>query len=326
MRIYACGGAGINIAKTFENHRGIEEAGFSLLNIAYIDASSSNINSIKTDKENIYLLEDTFGNVKEGGGKKRRLNYDDISARASELILNYKPEKINIVMHSFHGGSGSVIGPVIVSNLLDKGEAVIVIGIGGTDSNIEISNTVDTISSYAAISKLRKKPVPCIYYENSKSTPRGMVDSKIIANIVMLSVFFSNGNHEMDYTDMYNFLNYNEVTDHTPKLSYMEFYTKDIELAKDTNIISVATLSDASTPTHPGHSVDYQCVGFISNEVKEKLKVEMPIHLCIIDGVFSDIVHRLKSIKTEIEQKRNAIVKKNMDVDLSNTTDDGLVI
>ena len=311
MKIYACGGAGINVAKNFESHRNRREEGFSSLDIVYIDASSSNVASINTDKDNVYLLEDTYGNVKEGGGKKRRLNYEDISARASEILLKYKPEKINVVIHSFHGGSGSVIGPVIVSNLLEKGNAVIVIGIGGSDSSIELSNTIDTINSYAAISKLRKHPVPCIYYENSKETPRGMVDSKIVSNIVMLSVFFSGGNHEMDYTDMYNFLNYNEVTDYSPKLSYLEFYTGSIEVGKGNNLISVATLSDASTPTQTGHVVEYQCTGFITNDVKEKLKVDMPIHLCVVDGVFNDILHRLKTLKDNNTQQRSALMKIN---------------
>lgn len=325
MRIYACGGAGINLAKHFEEYRGIEEKGFSTLDICYLDSSTSNINKVKTTPENYYILEDTNGNVKEGSGKKRKLNYADTSLRASEILQKFKPERINVVIHSFSGGTGSIIGPVITSHLLEKGHAVIVIGVGGTDSRIEVDNTLDTIKSYVGISKLRNKTVPCVYYQN-KDEGRGTIDHNVYTNLILLSAYFSGDNHELDFTDLYNFLNYQEVTDYEPKLSYLELHTGKIDLGKDHNLIGVATLSDETTSTHPGFPVEYQCVGFVDPTVKEKLGVPFPIHLCIIDGIFNDVVYNLQKYKSEIKEKRGSTINRSIDINGADTTDEGLVI
>jgi hypothetical protein len=321
IKIYACGGAGINVANHFEAFRGSTEKGFSQLDITYIDSSASNVGRLSTSKDNIYLLDNT-----NGSGKKRALNYDEISVRAQEILLKYKPEEINIVLHSFSGGSGSVIGPVLVSEMLARKKAVIVIGIGGSDSRIEADNTLNTIRSYTAISRLRQKSVPTIYYENSSVTPRGKVDQSLYTCIVLLSVYFSGQNHELDYTDLYNFLNYNEVTEYEPKLSYLEYFTGDIELERDHSLISVATLSDASTPTGTNLPVEYQCTGFIDEDVKAKIGISVPIHLCVIDGTFTDIVARLMKCTSDVEQIRKARVSKTIDVDLSGATDEGIVL
>lgn len=326
MRIYACGGAGINISKGFEVYRGIEEEGFSNLNISYLDTSKANIGKVNTSPDNFYILEDSHGIVKEGSGKKRVLNYEDVNMRASEILNKFKPERINVVIHSFSGGSGSVLGPVIVSNLLEKGAAVIVIGVGCTDSRVEVDNTINTIKSYVSISKLRNKTVPCVYYQNSATESRGAIDQKIFSNLILLSAYFSGDNHELDFTDLYNFLNYQEVTDYSPKLSYLELYTGDIEIGKDHNLIGVATLSDEITPTHPKHPVEYQCVGFINDTVKEKLGVAMPIHLAIIDGVFNDIMYGLEKYKNEIKEKRSSTINRSIEVDMSGATDEGIVL
>jgi hypothetical protein len=321
MQIYSCGGAGINLGKHFEPYRGQSEKGFSNLNVRYIDSSDSNLGSVKTDPENIHVLEETAG-----AGKKRSLPYEEIRARASEILLKYKPEDINIVLHGFGGGSGSVIGPVLVSELLSRGHAVIVIGVGSTDSRIEIDNTVDTIRSYATISKIRKRPVPVIYYENNKDTPRGSVDTEVYAAVAFLSAFFSGDNHEMDKTDLYNFLNYQEVTEYDPRLSYLEFFTQDIQIGKDHSLISVATLSDLDTPTTLNHLVEYQCTGFIDPTVTAKLGIKLPIHLCVMDGVFNDILSRLTKLTTAVKEHRNARINKTIDVDMRDATEDGIVL
>lgn len=39
VRIYACGGGGLNIGQRLEKHRGVTEAGFAVPQIAYIDTS-----------------------------------------------------------------------------------------------------------------------------------------------------------------------------------------------------------------------------------------------------------------------------------------------
>lgn len=321
MQIYSCGGAGINLGKHFEPYRGQSEKGFSNLNVRYIDSSDSNLGLVKTESSNVYVLEET-----NGAGKKRSLNYEEISERASEILLKYKPEDINIVLHGFGGGSGSVIGPVLVSEMLSRGHAVIVIGVGSTDSRIEIDNTLDTIKSYAGISKKRSRPVPILYYENNTTTSRGSVDAEVYAAIAFLSAFFSGDNHELDRTDLYNFLNYQEVTEYKPRISYLEFFIKDIQLGKDHSLISVATLSDDDTPTTPNQLVEYQCTGFMSQEVKSKLGIGLPIHLCVIDGIFNDIMNRLTKMTDTMKEHRNARVNRNIDIDLRDTTDEGLVI
>ena len=73
VKLYACGGGGINIGHLFEQHRGKSEAGFAQIDVTYIDTSRSNVKAGIT-ADNLYLLEGL-----DGSGKLRAENHKVIA-------------------------------------------------------------------------------------------------------------------------------------------------------------------------------------------------------------------------------------------------------
>jgi cell division GTPase FtsZ len=165
INVYACGGAGINLGSQLVKFNNRKDPGFAELKTFFIDTSKSNIQS-NIPEDNIYLVDGL-----DGSGKKRDTNYVALAECSKEILHQFKPADINIVLHSASGGSGSVIAPILVSELLSRKSLTIVILIGSTSSRIEAENTSKTLKSYEMISHKRNMPVIAAYKENSPSKP-----------------------------------------------------------------------------------------------------------------------------------------------------------
>ena len=105
IRVYACGGAGSNIAANLEKYSvdatDTGEHTAANLNITYIDTSRSNLarNRNNVKDEQCYLIEGL-----DGSGKIRSENYDVIVQHSKNIIQEHKPLDLNIVISSGSGG------------------------------------------------------------------------------------------------------------------------------------------------------------------------------------------------------------------------------
>jgi hypothetical protein len=320
VNLYACGGAGLNIASSLEKFRGTTEEGFATVDTFYIDTSKSNL-KFNPPEDSVFLIEGV-----DGSGKKRDQNYELIYERSKEMLQQFKPADVNIVLHSASGGSGSVIGPVLVSELLNRGENVIVIMVGSRDSRIEINNTIKTIMSYEMISNKRELPVIATYYENSNEEPRSSVDASVLNAITLLSAIFSKDNAELDSSDLNNFLNYHNVTSYSPRLAFLDFYSKDIALVKGQTVISVVTLGEEGSPTSLKDPVEYQAAGFMCESAIKRVDLHLPIHTAVINGTFNIIIKRLNDVIQELDTARSAVVEKPLLKGNEKATNDGLML
>ena len=321
IRLYACGGAATNICSHFVKYAGKTNPGFSEIDCVFIDTSRSNLNP-SIPKEMVYIVSDTL----DGSGKLRSSNYEVLSEKSKEILLQHKASDVNLVVHSTSGGSGSTIGAIIVSELLARGETVIVLMVGSTGSRIETENTVKTLKSYEVISRKREMPVIAAYRENSIDKPRGSVDAEMQTFIVMLAAIFSGNNRELDMSDLRNFVNYNKVTSFTPKLSFLDFFSKEITLGKGETAISVVTLVDEKTPSDISIPVEYQAVGFMPDITRDNVSVELPLHVCVIAGHYNGVVERLDKKLASYAEARNVVVEKSIASRDEQSTDDGLVL
>lgn len=319
ISIYGCGGCGVNLAANFLKHTGKKEAGFADIQTFFLDTSGSNLLS-KEPEDHVYIIEGL-----DGSGKKRDSNYRIISERSNEMLHRFKPGDINVVIHSASGGSGSVIGPTLVSELLDRNVPTVVIMVGTSDSRIETDNTIKTLKSYEVISQKREMPVIAVYYENSSTSPRGEVDQRIKTTIILLAAIFSGENRELDSADLNNFLAYQKVTSFKPKLSYLDFFSKQIELQRDQTVVSLVTLTDDQTTSAVEIPVEYQAVGFLNEDAKKNIDVKMPIHVAIISGFFHDVIDRLSKRLTTFDEARRAHVDKSILTKDIDSTPEGLV-
>lgn len=321
LQIYAAGGAATNVAARFNKTRDQVSPGFAKITSRFIDTSRSNIDPSIPDSD-VYLFEGM-----DGSGKLRSSNYATIAERSKEILHRFKPQDTNIVIHSTSGGSGSTIGPVLVSELLARGENVVVLLIGSTSSRIETENTLKTLQSYEVIAQKRNKPVVAYYRENAQGMSRGEVDQQVYYTLLMLSVLFSGQNREMDSADLTNFLNYHNVTNYGPSLVGLDLFSKDITLKTNEVLMSVATLIDENTSSDFSGLAEYQTTGHMPEALKDNNRLELPLHIATIAGYFNSTVKRLQDrIGAYDDHRRASVVKPIVNNASANATDDGLIL
>jgi hypothetical protein len=198
--------------------------------------------------------------------------------------------------------------------------------VGSADTRVEAENTVKTLKSYESISKMREVPVVACYYENSTDTPRGTVDVQVRTAVMVISAIFSGDNHELDSSDLSNFLNYSKVTSYPSKLSQLDFFSGNIILQKNRSLITLVTLSLPGEDTAPGFPVEYQAVGFTTPATLEVIDIQMPIHAAVIAGAFNEIITNLDKKIKAVNEARSSHVEKSILTHDDTSTSDGLVL
>lgn len=322
MRLFSCGGFGLNVASQLLKFEGKKNGGYAEFDICFIDTSRSNLIGKDVSEDKLYILDNV-----DGSGKKRSQNYEVLSESAKDILHRHKPGDINIVLHSASGGSGSVVGPIITAELLKRGELVIPVIVGSNASRIEVENTIKTLKSYDVIASRSNAPVAALYRENSKETPRGTVDDEVTTLIILLSILFSGQNRELDKADLANFINYHNVTDFQPKLNYLDFWSQNIVLDKGCALVSVATICDDENNPELDIPVEYQAVGYIQSEYRTVLSVKLPVHAGIVSGYFNQKVNELEAKLSTFKEARQVVVEKSIvGREADNATHEGLIL
>lgn len=323
-RIYCCGGAGVNIGSQMEFTRGASELGMATTDICYVDTSLSNYDS-KIPADATYLLKD-----KDGSGGIRAENHESIANCTRDIIQKFEPRDINIVISSASGGSGSVIAPSIVSELLAQDKQVIAVIIGDTDTRIHANNSLKTIQSYSGISKLRKKSVVVYYAENSADTPRKKVDNDILHLVTCILMIYSRENRELDSRDLYNFLNFDRVTTFEPQLAALNMYFNQFSgknIGEGQHIVSVATVLMDDEQASIDFTPDYRCIGYLPGAVDKKLVDLAPVNLVVSAGMMGMMASRLNAMIADLDKAAKArVMHKGVEVNLDDATDNGLVL
>lgn len=322
INIYASGGAGINIIRYFETYRNGQESWLANVNPVYIDTSRSNLEK-SLPEEQIYTIEGL-----DGSGKVRKENAKVISDHVLSVLLAHPASSaLNVIVSSGGGGSGSVIAPSLVSELLKRNLPVIVVLVGSTDSTIELLNTIRTIKSYEAVARLREVPVISMYFENSEKTARKRVDADVHHAIGLMCAVFSGTNKELDSSDLKNWLNYKNVTSYEPALAQLEFFADKFDLRKGEAPISIVTLAVEGEVTTPGVRVEYQTVGYMDKEVMITCSDKSPFHGVIIDGAFNAIHERLDSeLSLQNAAKDARMSRKSILSDSDKPSNNGIVV
>ena len=327
IRIYACGGAGSNIAASLEKYRNSEETETASLDICYIDTSKSNLarNKHNVQESSTYLIDGL-----DGSGKIRSENYDAIVQHSKNIIQEFKPLDLNIVISSGSGGSGSVLSPTLVGELLDKKVPVIVLLVGSKATKLDALNTIKTIKSFESISKLKKAPVVAVYAENNDKTPRAEVDQSMLFSVLSLAILYSRQNHELDSQDLYNWLRYDRVTSFPPQLSalYIVDGRQSIpELGDLGHVVSVATIGKDPDHCILDFTPDYQCTGFIPETANKSILERCPFNFIVTDGVFPAAHDRLNKFVAGLEEEASArIVNRSILSHDDDATEIGIVL
>ncbi len=321
IRVFACGGAGVNIAHTLEAYRTAQDASVAAIETIYVDTSRSNAHS-DVAAEHVYHLEGL-----DGSGKIRKENHQEIAKRTRDILQKHAAGDLNIVIHSAAGGSGSVIGPSIVSELLDKKAAVIVLTVGSADTRLDADNTLKTLKSYEAIAAVRNAPVVMMYQQNSRDNKRETVDVTLRTAVVCLAILWSGNNRELDSKDLFNFLNFHVPTTYKPQLAHLTLVGPEEVLENSGAVISVATLATVGQETAITPMPEVQYVGYIADDAPTQILSNTPLHFFVTDGITEEVGALLNSTLKNSEAQQHARVQKDgLLTDADQPTSTGLVL
>jgi len=196
FQIIGTGGAGKVAAIRFaKNHPGSK--------IITIDTSGVDV-SIPEVKA--YRIKDL-----NGSGKVRKGNVEAIRNFIADFTETSKFDTVNIVIMSYSGGSGSVIGPLIVDEILRQGKIAIVFGIVDTDSEIDVINGFNCLRTLDNIVVSRKAYLPLVLFDNNFG--RVEVDNGVDTMLDYLDEILSTPYIGLDIRDRTTFLSPNVFDD-----------------------------------------------------------------------------------------------------------------
>ena len=292
IRIYACGGGGINLGKEYitDGH----SADVADIQVAFIDTSDSNLDDRLVD--NCWLFKDL-----DGSGKIRNANDKVIAKAVPDILRKFVPGDLNIVVFTASGGTGSVAGPLILKQLLADGHSVIGVVTGSHESIKTAENTIGTMKTLDGISRATQKPVVIHFGMNEPNVPRSKIDMEAHLIIKAMAVLCSRRNHGLDTADIKSFLEFNTSTDISHCLARLHLVdsVEDFE----NNIkepISAAFLKRNHDDLQPNMFVPYSCDGFMPPIVQATTSYFFGIE----NTSFNGVIKMLDGLKKEMEMQR----------------------
>lgn len=304
IRLYNTGGGGIGVGKYFEPERDQVNPGYARLFPVYMDTSKASVFGVPD--EFFFKLPET-----NGSGGVRKYNGADIIRYTGEMLQKFPPMEHNIVIHTSTGGSGSVMGPSIVSELLAQGKSVIVFVIGGDDTKNFIENSIATMESYGNIAKLRECGLITRYLQNGLDGTIEEVDKAIQLDISCLAVLYSGQNKNLDDRDLHNWARFVDVTTYGPQVGELSIHKQSLDLQPGSNLISVATLNGDLNNTRLNHPVEFQRVGVPMTIVTKQEPLMYPLHFAVTDGYLDKVIRNLSRQLADYNTKAEARVIRN---------------
>jgi len=147
-----------------------------------------------------YILGDS------GAGKNRGILIKDMQTKLDRCGVMDDIQDINIIIYSMSGGSGSVIGPMIIREATRRKKAVIAIGVVDACSKMDCVNSINTLRTLYHTAETENVYIPTMIYSNI-GTGRFIVNNTIALRVRQICDLFLNKTvTELDYTDRLNFL------------------------------------------------------------------------------------------------------------------------
>lgn len=319
IRLFACGGAAANLGKKFsKDYR--QPKGFANVEVCFIDSSDSNIMGSATP-EQVYLIEGL-----DGSGGHRKENAEKIKDMHLDFLQRFKPEQFNIVLFSYSGGSGSVIGPLLWRELIKRGCPTIILGIESYEAYNDIENTLATIGTLRNFALKAGVPAVMRTVVNDEKTSQAENDKLLLSTLTSLRALFSRQNVGLDNKDVEHWLNFPKVTSYdNTALAAMRLYGNESKFEDGLRVISVASLAKTGEVPMLPFRPEVHFKGYMDDAVAKDIE-SLPLHFVIVDGVVEQHVESLEKVLREKDEADAARVKKkNVFTRQLDTDDDGMV-
>lgn len=281
---YLCGGTGINIGKA------IKAQARSNANKAatFVGLDSSGANSPGDAFPVEYITVASAGDQKaRGSGKDKAANYEKAPAFVAAALAKHEPSSFNIIVCNTAGGTGSMLGTLVLRAIAKQNLPVFMMFISDFTSTAEMENAVGTLRSNAnqVLPNQLNRPVCFIHEKNTADKTRGEVNTRVVDRLDLVSLFFTEENEEMDYADSCNFLNYSYKGTVPPAFSEVSFYDQNsYETFEGKTPVAVASLfatSDEIVPVFEGTS--YRTTGVFGANTKRPDKLTQ-LHMVLDHG------------------------------------------
>ena len=276
VRLYACGGAGGNIAQKAirDLEQRLGQPGWANLITSFFDTSRSDLLKNVPD-EQVYIITDNDGNELDGAGQNRAEIHPYVVPVVRSFLQSHQPGDLNLILSTASGGSGSVIAYELANELLARGEKVIFLLVGETRTTKVADNTKKTLASLDNLTARHNIPALVFYMQNSRNLRMEVVDTAIVSTIDYLCILYSGENHGLDSKDLDHWLNFQKNTSYKPQLASLNVINTALESNEgesmdDVNgrilsslppVISVATLTNHRDNMYLPIQLDYQPVG-----------------------------------------------------------------
>lgn len=189
--------------------------------ISYVDTSEANLTK-DFDAAKCYRIPvpPKEGERERGGaGQDRRRIAAAALPHIGKILEKFVPGEFNVLIFSCSGGSGSVVGPLVARELEKRGETVFIITVGELSTTKYLTNTRDTWKTMENISINLGKPLVMSYFENAPGVPPSAIDQDVQFVIEALTALATQHNEDLDGSDLYNWINFNNVTSVQPQLA-----------------------------------------------------------------------------------------------------------
>lgn len=251
FNIYLCGGVGVKIGNLFtaesRQSRHVDQ-------IVALDSSTAN-----KAVDDCFPIERLDG--VEGSGSDKRANMHLYKAFVKQVMAKYPPNKLNIVVFTASGGTGSGIGPHVMRELLENDIPALAMVIGDDASMKELDNTVSTLRSLAAQTKLGV-PVCFTYHLNKETLSHSQVNRQVVKSIDAALLALNLENVSIDYADVTNLFFFNKVVNADPILTQMTFLGDDeIPQYTRTPIAAISVFADEDAMRTPFPGLMYRKAG-----------------------------------------------------------------
>lgn len=256
FNIYAFGGTGTNILNKYLT----EGKGRKFIDqVVGIDTSEAN-----PVEEGLFPVVRLEGAEGSGGNRKaHQPKFDDF---AKQIFAKHPANKLNILIYSLAGGTGSSIGPYALRQLLQKKIPTLVICVGDISTLNEQNNTVDTLGSMYNQTKLGV-PVIFSYLENGNDVSQGEINRRACSLIDNTIMMFNLKNERVDYADVKNFFFFTDVVKADPIMSQLTFLgDADIPNYKRKPVAAISLYNDIDEIRVPFENMLYRKSGIYGEE------------------------------------------------------------
>jgi hypothetical protein len=312
---YLCGGTGTNIGALLKETTRTEVN--KLAQMVALDASGANKSKDLFPVERM-RINGNPDEVARGSGKVQSTHYNEqTEAYVAGVMTKHKPKAFSIIVCNDAGGTGSMLAGMIIRYLAQRDLPFVLMLISDFSSQVEMANGVRTMRNIAnqTSQDLLNCPIPFIHLINSPENTRGEVNKVAVERLDLLSLFLTEGNEEMDYQDVKNYLNYSKHYGVPPALSQIRFYDQDGYTKYDGKVpVAVASLfesADEISSRFEGCVIRTTGV-FKANAQKPKNVTEM--HMIMDHGdALKDLEARIEKLdERKVETKNNFVPQKSL--------------